>query len=335
MFTLNCKKSIHSAALCAFFLNMLVITLMVCAVSCKKDKKKEIVDPHANEDEIVRINARQQVEYPDAIKISDKTFYLPVASNPSGKPVGNAKWVYLDYTTCSFDDRFVGSSVSDSAKLYRQWKRGIRYVPAFKENTAESMGQDFHAVLQNCHEGDKLIIGMSAEAGNATGMWKSNANESVIASVTILRAVDNPEAEEQKEIDSFLTTHPGFEKFDSVYVKVNEVGNGSTITEEGRVHLKYGTYFLDGSIIETNDEAIAARYNISLPSNQTTLLSIQVKNDPNFISGLSGVCAGKTIGTKLEIITPSSSAYKKKGKGFVRPYEPLRFEITIVNHIAL
>lgn len=308
--------------------------LLAIAGGCNKKVRKAPVDPLADADEIVRIDARRQVKYPNAIKEGDEAFYLVTTSNPSGTSLSSARWVYIDYTTTSFDNRFIGSSVGDSAKLYRQWSSNVRYVPPLKKNDAETLGDELFNILQKCHEGEIITVGMSAKAGNATGMWKSKPNESVIATLAIVRAVNDPEAEEQSLIKSFLEVHSGFAKNGEVYKKMNEVGSGKKVPDKGRVFCKYGVFFLDGSLLETNDEAIAARHGRTLPNNQSQLFSFGVKDDGKVVKGLSGICVGETLGTKLEVIMASASAYGEKGRSSVRPYEPLRFEITIVNHTA-
>lgn len=315
-------------------LGVAAASLLAIAEGCNKRERKAPADPHADGDEIVRIDARRHVEYPNAIKEGDEAFYLVTTSNPSGTPLSSAQWVYIDYTTTSFDNRFIGSSVGDSAKLYRQWSSNARYVPLLKKNDAETLGDELYNILQKCREGEKITVGMSAKAGNATGMWKSNPNESVIATLAIIRAVIDPEAEEQAQINTFLAAHPGFNKQDAVYKKVNEVGTGKKVPDNGRVFCKYGVFFLDGSLLETNDEAIAARHGRTLTNSQSRLFSFGVKDDGAVVKGLGGICVGETIGTKLEVIMGSASAYGEKGRSSVRPYEPLRFEITIVNHTA-
>ena len=311
-----------------------ILAILFTMPSCKKERTVT-TDPYAEEDEIVRINARRLTEYPNATKEGEEAFYDVTKQNSVGTPLSGALWVYLDYTTVSFDGRFIGSSVTDSAKLYRQWSASTRYVASLKRNDENSLGKELHSILQKCREGEIVTVGMSAKAGNATGLWKSRTNESVIASIGITKVLDDPKAEEQKLIQDFLNNHSGFTLRDSVYKKVDEIGTGKVIPATGRVHFRYGAYFLDGSLIETNDETIATRYGITLPSNRTSLLSIAVKDDAAFVKGLSGVCEGETVGSKLQIVVPSAMAYKDKGKGNVRPYEPLRFEITIVNYTEL
>lgn len=320
------------AAVRSIGLGLAAGAMLIGAAGCNKNTKRERVDPHADEDEIVRIDARRQVVYPNATKEGEGAFYLVTQPNPSGASLAGTQWVYLDYTTISFDNRFLGSSVADSAKLYRQWSSNTRYVPRLKKNDAETLGEALYNILQKCHVGDRLTVGMSAKEGNASEMWKSNPNESVIATLTIVRALNDPEAEELNLINDFLNEHTDFTKQDAVYKKVVEAGTGKKIPEDGRVYCKYGVFFLDGTLLETNDEAIAARYGRTLPGNQVQLLSFRVKDDESIVKGLSGICIGETIGTKLEVVMASASAYGDKGKGNVRPYEPLRFELTIVNH---
>lgn len=326
------EKSTALSLLKLLLFGLPTAALLLAATGCKKKGSKERVDPLAAQDEIVRIDARRQVEYPSAVKEGNEAFYLVAKQNPMGEPVKGAGWVCIDYTTVSFDGRFIGSSVAKSAKLYRQWSASTRYVPSLVKNDATTLGNELYNVIQKCHAGDSIVMGMSVKVGNATGMWKSRPNESVISSLVVTQVISDPKAEEEALIKAYLDEHSGFTPYDSVYKKVNEVGNGKVIPESGRVHLKYGAYFLDGTLLETNDETIADRYGYTLPNNRKQLLSISVKDDKTFISGLSGVCIGEKVGTKLEVITPSATAYKDKGRGSVRPYEPLRFELTIINY---
>lgn len=311
-----------------------VSALLAATSGCNKQDRKAPVDPFADADEVVRIDARRQVKYPTAIKESDEAFYLVTSPNPSGTPISGAQWLYIDYTTTSFDNRFIGSSVADSAKLYRQWSSDARYVSQLKKNDAETLGEELYKILQKCRAGEHITVGMSAKAGNATGMWKSSPNESVIATLVLARAIEDPEAEEKSLIRSYIEKHPGFSKQDEVYKKIIQEGKGKKVPDNGRVYCKYGVFFLDGSLLETNDAAIAARYGREIPKNRTNLLPFGVKNDGAVVKGLSGVCVGEPIGTQFEVVMSSALAYGAKGKGSVRPYEPLRFEITIVNHTA-
>lgn len=71
--------------------------MLIGAAGCNKNTKREDVDPHADEDEIVRIDARVQCVYPNATKEGE---CATLSRSPTRRAqVCVARVVYLDYTT--------------------------------------------------------------------------------------------------------------------------------------------------------------------------------------------------------------------------------------------
>lgn len=103
---------------------------------------------------------------------------------------------------------------------------------------------------------------------------------------------------------------------DSLYIIVNEKGNGVKVTEGKEVTVHYTGRLLDGRVFDSSVER-GTPFTFKIGEGQVI---------PGWDKGL----LGQTVGSKLQLIIPSSMAYGDGG-GQMMPYATLVFDIEIIS----
>lgn len=81
-----------------------------------------------------------------------------------------------------------------------------------------------------------------------------------------------------------------------MYKKKVEAGTGKKIPEDGRVYCKYGVFFPDGNLFETNDDSHCGATAELFPATSSSAAVLQgEKDDESIVNTLSGICIGETI----------------------------------------
>lgn len=126
---------------------------------------------------------------------------------------------------------------------------------------------------------------------------------------------------EREIIDSWVSQEPGYMLDDSgIYVKVIEAGSGDSVAMDREVVLSYKAYFFNGALFDNTDNwQDTFKYVVGVPN--------------QVISGISAGIDGLRKGGKAKIIIPSRFAFGKNGSstGLVPPFEPLKYEIKIID----
>lgn len=281
-------------------------------------------------DELVRFNAYRKVHYPDARKLSDYAFMQVLQSNPGGEKVQVDKWLYFDYWALNLDGVYLGTNVADKARLYGQYSSQMYCVPAYMKVSVDKFGNEVYEALREAHIGDEIVIGLTASKAKALGLWTNADNLSALFFIVPRQVIEDPAQHEETLVADYLNKNPGFEKHDSVYRKVVEVGKGDEVAEQSTVWVQYEIYSLSGYLFDTNIAEVAQRYGIYSSSRSYTLLSFKASEDSKLIRAFSGLTVGLKTGTKLQAVIPSALAYKQAGRNPIRPYEPLFVSMSIV-----
>lgn len=281
-------------------------------------------------DELVRFNAYRQIHYPESRKLSENAFMQTLKSNPSGESVKSGSWLYFNYWAINLDGGCLGTNIPEQARLYNQYAPSNFYAPQYREVSAEGIGDEVFDALKNAHIGDEIVIGLTATKAKALGLWTNADHTSALFYVTPYELITDPEKHEETLIAEYLSKNAGFEKHDSIYRKIVEVGTGTTIEKTNTVWIQYEIYSLSGHLFDTNIADVAQLHGIYASSKSYNLLSFKASEDAKLIRGFSGLTVGLKTGTKLRALIPSALAYKKAGRGSIRPYEPLVVSMSIV-----
>lgn len=317
----NCYSSFLVRAITLFLPSLLLVGLGGC--------RKEKFD-FAQEDELVRLDAYRQVHYKEATKHSDNSFTLLLHSSGSSETVQEGQWLFFDFLSVDLDGFFLGSTIAQQAKDYGVYSSAHRYVPSYRCVKSDEMGSAFVSALQSVHVGDTLLVGLPSSLASQTKLWSGRANQSVLCWVVPQRVVSSPEEYERGQIESFLRENAGLILLDSVYREVLQEGDGKLVEESSKVWLDYTGYYLDGSVFDTNNEEKARLHGLYSAQIAYTPLSLKAKDDTKMIRGFSGITVGLKAGARIRVLIPSALAYGATGRGQIRPWEPLLFEITVV-----
>jgi FKBP-type peptidyl-prolyl cis-trans isomerase len=126
---------------------------------------------------------------------------------------------------------------------------------------------------------------------------------------------------EQAIIESWVSEESDFELDDSgIYIKLIEEGSGDSVAVDREVVLSYKAYFYNGELFDdTQNWKDTFNYVVGVPN--------------QVISGISEGIDGLRGGGKAKIIIPSRFAFGKDGSstGLVPPFEPLKYEIKIID----
>ena len=129
------------------------------------------------------------------------------------------------------------------------------------------------------------------------------------------------ESREKSLIDLWLTDEGGYAlNKNGVYVKISEIGDGDSVYTGREVVMSYKAYFYDGRLFDNTDEwTDTFTYVVGVPN--------------QVIWGITAGIDGLREGGKAKIIIPSRFAFGKTGSstGLVPPYEPLKYEINIID----
>ena len=308
----------------SFILFLLSLSL-VFVTSCSKKTTS-----YDEADELVRFNAYRQVHYPESRWLSKHAFAQTLKSNPTGEGVKAGEWLYFDYWTLNLDGSCLGTNIPERAKLYNQFSPASYYAPSYKSLSAEQIGSEVCEAISGAHVGDELLIGLTSSKAKALGLWKNPDNQSVLFYIIPREIVADPAKHEEALIADYLSKNSGFEKHDSVYRKIVEVGKGGEIEKSTTIWVQYEIYSLSGYLFDTNVTEVAEQHGIYSSSKSYNLLSFKASEDSKLIRGFSGLTVGLKTGTKLRALIPSALAYKKAGRGSIRPYEPLVVSMSIV-----
>ena len=309
------------------FIVLLLSSFLVLIVSCSK--KATSFD---ESDELVRFNAYQQVHFPEARKLSDHVFVQTLKSNIGGESIKSGAWLYFDFWAVNLDGVYLGTNVAERAKLYNQYSAVSYYASSYKEVSADQLGIEIYEAICGAHVGDQLVLGLTASKAKELGLWTNPDHVSALFYIEPCRVVSDPEKYEEGLIANYLSKNSGFEKHDSVYRKVVEVGTGNLIEKKSTIWVQYEVYSLNGYLFDTNIAEVAQQYGIysSSSSSKYNLLSYKASEDSKLIRGFSGLAVGLKTGTRFRAVIPSALAYKERGNRIIRPYEPLVVEMSIV-----
>lgn len=315
------RNRLFYAALCSC---LGVIVLM--GQSCKKKKEDHNFD---KEDELVRLRTYQEVHYPKATSLGDNGFYIHLKEG-NGEPLQELKWFEADLLVFNLNGDFQYTTMRNIATQQKVVHPLERYVPKITHLAPNTLGETLYQVLQKARIGDSILVGMSSEAVTSFNQWKNPAYTSSLLTIIPRKLIKDPEVYEKEIIDEYVKNHPSFSVHEDIYREVISQGQGALINDEHELWIEYAGYFLDGALFDTNSREVALRHNFSLPS--ATPLFMKARGDERMINGFSGAFHGLPVGSKVRILVPSALAYGKKGKGSIRPYEPLIFEVSIIRH---
>lgn len=308
-----------------FPLVVLLSLSFLLVMSCRKRSTS-----YDESDELVRFNAYRQVNYPSSKQLSEYAFMEKLKDNPAGETLKEGTWLYFDYWALNLDGAYLGSNIAERARLYNQFSAAAYYAPSYREINADRFGGEVFEAINGAHVGDEILIGLTATKAKALGLWKNPNYYSALFYIIPRGVVTDPEKHEADLIADFMTKNPGFEKHDSVYRKIEEVGTGNVIEKASKIWVQYEVYSLSGHLFDTNIQDVAQRHGIYSSSGNYNLLSYTASDDAKLIRGFSGLTVGLKTGTRLRALIPSALGYKKKGNGSIRPYEPLVVSMTIV-----
>ena len=309
-----------------FFPVLLLLSLCLLFVASCSNKSTS----YDETDELVRFNAYRQLHYPESRKLSENAFMQTLKSNPAGETIKSGSWLYFNYWAVNLDGTYLGTNIPERARAYNQYSQSTFYALQYKEMSAEGIGSDIFEALKDAHIGDEIVIGLTATKAKALGLWTNADHTSALFYIRPYELIADPEKHEETLIADYLTKNTGFEKHDSVYRKIVEVGTGSEIKKTTTIWVQYEIYSLSGYLFDTNVADVAQLHGIYSSSKKYTLLSFKASEDSKLIRGFSGLTVGLKTGTKLRAVIPSALAYKKTGRGTIRPYEPLVVSMSIV-----
>lgn len=309
-----------------------VVLLPFGLVGCgEKEKEKEPEDPYGVEDELVRLSAYQELNYPDATLLGDGAFFK-VLKEGTGKGYSGKGWLLFDYETTNLDGQLLGTSVAKVARQYGYYQRGKHYVPVYRAFSEELYGEAFYNTLYGAKEKAEILMGIPSFVPVPNGLWRGIPYNSSLCTLTLLEWVEDPAGREQKLLEEFIKkgkTDWGAKTAEGVYRHVIREGTGKEVRSKGTVWLRYAGYYLDGVLFDTNIKEVAR--SAQLPGKRRFyLLRLDSKTQANYIAGFKNACSGLKEGAKFELLVPSGKAYGEEGKGAIGPWEPLRFEMEII-----
>ncbi|MGP1362192.1 MAG: FKBP-type peptidyl-prolyl cis-trans isomerase [Bacteroides sp.] len=294
--------------------------------SCKKEKSNAA----EVSDELIRLAAFQKIHYPDARMLPNHAFMHLEKSNPDGETIKPNQWLYFDYWATTLDGTYLNTCIEKQARAFRQFSHATFYAPRLKKLADDGIGREVLAALTDAHLGDEIVIGLPSSVSKYLGLWTTTDYNSALFHIIPRQQIEDPQANEKTLIAEYLKKNTGFTEHKNVYRKITEEGKGADITEKSTIWVQYAVYSLTGFLFDTNNTDIAQRHGIYSTSRKYNLLSFKAGEDSKLIKGFNGLTVGLKTGTKLQAVIPSSLAYDAKGKGEVRPYEPVCVELTIV-----
>lgn len=318
-------------------LSLLVVPFFI--LSCgnsSRNEDQEALDRAAAEfnraDELVRLSAYREVHYPDATPLPSGGFYLVEHHNPSGASIGSGQWIELSYTSFGVDGQLQGSSSRQQARLYGPVSDRTYYAPLITRTMKDLLGTSLYEVLHQAKVGDTLVIGIPSEEMREAHLWPVRPYVSSIVRIAPKRVIVDPEVYERERIEAFLAEpeNAGLTPHGNIWREVLSPGSGAVIEGDMRLWVLYAGFFFDGYLFDTNDAGVALRH--SLGSIRTQPISVRATEDIRFIAGFSNAFTDLRVGSRVRLLVPSSLAYGQKGRGKVRPFEPLIFEVQIVRN---
>ncbi len=319
-----------------FWLLLVSMAVGLLATSCNKKDAEPQEDPYALEDELVRLDAYRQVHYPEAKVLSEQAFCQELKPGAGVKPA-EKQWVRFDYSAQTLDARNVAATNKDTAKFYSHFSRSSRYAPVYRACTPYALGREIFDVVENMQEGATVALGISSLVMQKLGLTSERGHTSSLLYLTLREVVPDPKEREKTLMDQYVAVNPGFEERQrndtAYYYRQVSPGVGAKIGQSGRVFVRYAAYSLDGFLFDTNDAHLAQVSGQDLEKKSKALLLIKLGDQKTMVKAFSGIFQGLSVGDTFELVVPSSLAYEAKGKGYVQPYEPLRFWVYIQNYL--
>jgi len=296
----------------------LLIPFLLLVVACDRI----VEDPRG--DEMARLQAWLQVHNITTVPTATGLYYLNTLEGTGNSPVDD-NWMVYSFVSRNLDDVVYETTNKDTALLYDMFSAKKHYVPTFRQYLSKT------SQFKGLAEG----LGMMKEGGKArliipSSLGANGSYTTMIYDIDFKKVVEDPEKYERDSIVSYLSHHLGYTNVvDSIYFKDSIPGTGSLlVANDTVVTVKYVGKYLDGVVFDTNIKTIGAANGITV-SDKDTLLKFKV-GSTEVINGYSIALKQMKKGGVAKVIIPSISAYGVTGKSPILPYEPLLFEITLV-----
>ena len=181
------------------------------------------------------------------------------------------------------------------------------------------------------YEADTLVKMLNGQAIHPS--YKAGTGQKIVYTINLMRALSTDEYTKEQEMLAQKMKNEESGKIleyvkknnikvkpnaKGLYVIVNQKGNGDKVTKGKTVTVHYTGRLLDGTVFDSSVER-GEPFSFKIGENQV-------------IQGWDQGLLGQTVGSKLQLIIPSSMAYGERGAGGqILPYSPLQFDVEIIS----
>ena len=232
-----------------FKLGMFGMVAAIMLVGCKKDDSQELIEMEKKllEQYLADNNITQE---PTASGL----YYIPIVEGTGMSPT-DGTWIEIEYTGMLIDGTIFTTSNESTAELFNIYAEDLLYGPSRLE-----LG---HIPLKGLNEGIKLMkvgeiakfILPSSTALGGTASGNLPAYSTLIYTIELLEAFDDPEKHEQEKIWAYLKESE-FENVDStesgLYYIQEKAGTGELFNDGDNLLVNYTGQFLDGREFDSN-----------------------------------------------------------------------------------
>lgn len=307
--------------------NIMMATLLMATATMVSCKNGETDD----ENNTTKISATSTVKSESSAQVSldgfEKTanglYYKFEKQNPQGQQVKMGDVLYGELTI-KLDTLTIRSNTGQPDYF-------AQAVPNWEPRIYEGLLM-MHAgdVATFSYEADTLVKMLNGQAIHPS--YKAGTGQKIVYTINLLRAVPMEEFQQQQEAEmkKMKTEEPGKIRdyvkqnnikvkpnADGLYTIVTEKGSGEKVTAGKQVTVQYTGRLLDGTKFDSSVDR-GEPFSFRIGQGQV-------------IQGWDKGLLGQTVGSKLQLIIPSSIGYGERGSGPIPPYSTLVFDIEILS----
>jgi FKBP-type peptidyl-prolyl cis-trans isomerase len=188
-------------------------------------------------------------------------YYVPLIEG-TGETPGHGTWIEIEYTGMLIDGTIIATSDESMAELHNIYYEEFLYGPLrIQVGHLPMKGLNEGVQLMKVGEVAKFIIPSSLALGGSSS-GEVPAYSTLIYTIELMEAFDDPEKHEQEKIWEYLRESE-FENLDStesgIYYVQEMEGIGPLFKDGDRVSVHYTGQFLDGRDFDSNigEEALS------------------------------------------------------------------------------